>query len=371
MAFRLRVFFSGLCMFVPVEENGKIVEVLVLFPNLKSDDRIREVTGSNFLKPHKTVLQFRSKNRVSQIPNYPYFFDAESQLNGLWELNGENLHIKAPDSKNQLDICVDKLMPEEKPPVEGEGMNNGTEEEEKKNETVEIPNWATRKDFFWVSPLRDEAGDLAGARPDFLLDPLDVPETIKDLRARMVIRGGKLFPAAFSGNGGQQKLLIYRVGNQLQAIATVVELRMRIASEQVMFQARRFKSAQTNDPPFVRKLVLAPEIEEGTGKEKDVEVWILNREEDEIIKQQPIPPNQHDLRHIQEFKFYKRLLENGVRCKASKSDRRRQEKCDPRFFQPDIQDETMGRLYFPTLSGEGGNVGGPCTPVTAKIEKKD
>lgn len=349
MAFRLRIFFSGLCVFVPIEKDGKIVEVQVLFPNADGEERIKAVTGTNFLKPHKTFLQFRYENRISQIPSYPFFFDAENRLNGLWELKGENLEILAPGSRNPLNIRVEMLK-------RVIAANHGPE----------MPSVYGRgsRDFYWVSPLRDDQGNLAEIRQDLLADPLDVPDTIKDLRARMVIRNGKLSPTAFSADGGKKEFFIYKVGNQFQTIATVVELRLDIEGDRAMFQARKFQSAQTNDPPFTRRLMLGPE-----PGEEEIEVWVLNREYDEVTRQQPIPESQHNLRQKQEFLFYKTLLEGSVPCNAPSLAINRAKKGDADFFNINVRNTAMRRLYFPTFDGEGGNVGGPCSPVTSNIKK--
>jgi len=375
--FKLRVFMTGLCVFVLPKEKGQPVRVLMA--NAGTDERIKDVTGDNKIRPHKPVLQFEVANRVSDVPNYPLFQDPQGKLNGLWFLEHEELEVMGetlagpllkmmgPQSTNKgtRNLTPGSEMNDQEPLHEGSVPNIHS-----LKETPQLPGPDDDDDFFWVLPARPEYDNptsqetLLPAGVKFLVEKLAIDQVGDDLAARFTLRGGKIEPAGFSFDSATRELFIYDIGGIEQAVASVVEWSIDIPGDSVTFRTTCFEGHAAKRKH--RYLTLRPE-----SGEEDVEVWLLNREIDEVIGQNPPVESEFEgpLRQRHEHMILCRLLQGTQELQQNTAPVRgkhpRLARDDEHFKQAHIRNQTMRRIYFPGEDGEGDHVGGPCSPVAS------
>lgn len=370
--FKLRVFMTGLCVFSLPKRHGAPVQVLLA--NAGDDDRIRQVTGKNLIRPHKPVIQFEVANRVSDVPSYPLFQDPEGKLNGLWMLDHEDVNVildmpGGPDVRNYgPDPAEQKYVRGELPPDEPlpQRFEPPVVTREMLLKNPQMPGPSDDEDFFWVSPARAKAepgqiGDVLATKAQFLKPELSMEDVGDDLAARFTIQGGKIEPAGFSFDSATREMFIYNIGGIEQAVASVVEWSIDVPGDYVTFKASGFSNH--DHPRDHRFLTLRP-----APGESDVEVWLLNREIDEVIGQNPPVESEFEgpLRQKHEYLFLSQLLEEPQQSASPVRGRRpRLARQDEHFKQAKIRNRTMRRIYFPGEDGEGDHVGGPCSPLSS------
>ncbi len=343
MAFTLKVYVTGLCIFTPVrDEHNEIEEVKILFANARDENRINAVTGDTLIKPHRPLVQYEVRNRVSDSPNYPLFQDSQGLLNGMWFFDDCDLEILGSD-----DPLVMKTARLDNP------VNDGKK----------FPTVADREDFYWVAPMRDANGNLTQAKPGLIANSVKDPDG--DLAARMIVKGGNLKPAAFSANPLTREFLTFDLGVQ-QAMATMVLIEMEVTGPSVTLRA---KSNGSNNSDKFSTLELKPYPQQTKADENGLlEIFILNREVDEVHGQ--IPPigalHEGPIRHAQEFLFLEKMLTSSPKRNVDNPIMERPEDVDVEFQKFDgCKNAAMNRIYFPGQGGEGGTMGGVCHPATA------
>lgn len=362
--FKLRVFMTGLCVFVLPKKANQPVQVLLA--NAGTDERIKEVTGQNVIRPHKPVLQYEVANRVSDVPNYPLFQDPTGKLNGLWHLDLEDLEVVLDTSQKLMVRNLGPAASEEKYKLSTPGRNVPVRNGEPREPVPFIPNNVDNGDFFWISPARNRStnegvpGRVIPAKDLYLQPKLKASEVGDNLAARFIIHAGKIEPAGFSFDSATKELFIYNLGGVEQAVASVVEWSLEVPNNSVTFKTTTFDGHSATRRH--RYLTLAPE-----PGESDVEVWLLNREIDEVIGQNPPVESEFEgpLRQRHEYLFLSQLLQEPEQSATPvRGKLPRLASSDQQFKQARIRNRTMRRIYFPGEDGEGDHVGGPCSPLS-------
>lgn len=332
MAFDLRIFYSGLCVFAPQRENGSIKEIHV---HLADTEHGPEAEG---VERHHPVVQYALKNRWSDEPRYPLFTARDGGLRGLWELDEEDVDLVAVDGELEAALTVDDREPD--------SLTDVTED--------------NCESIRWVIPLHDRDGKVGRVLPDLAV-PLD--ETRKDQRrvvARFLARQGRLFPASFSLHESGERVQLWDFdvpGQAPRAVATLVEQRLRVNAPMVRLRARKFGEERAR----FRYLTLRPSRGEDT-----VEIWIMNRELKEITHQTAPPAMVEEFSRdrAREIRLCYRLLQAPPVGRGLPRPVHTGSEVKPCFFK-ECADPAMKPIYFPYRDGEL-LTRPPCEPVWAE-----
>jgi len=332
MAFDLRIFYSGLCVFAPQRENGNVKEIHV---HLADTENGPEAAG---VERHHPVVQYTLRNRWSDEPRYPLFTARDGGLRGLWELEDEDVDLVAVGGELESALKVDDTEPDSPASVTDENCES----------------------IRWIIPLHDRDGKVGRVLPDLAV-PLD--ESKKHQRrvvARFLARNGRVFPASFSLHEGGQRLQLwdFDVPDQPpRAVATLVEQRIRVDAPMVRLRARKFGEER----PRFRYLTLRP-----AHGEDCVEIWIMNRELKEITHQTVPPAMVAELSRdrASEIRLCYRLLQAPPVGRALPRPVHTGGEVKPGFFK-ECADAAMRPIYFPYHDGELISRP-PCEPVWAE-----
>jgi hypothetical protein len=261
--FLLKIFFSGLIVFVP-SQQGK--EVTVLLVNLGHDYQLSDGTT---VPHHKPLLLARGGSCVGDCPtrdagiaNFLYSDQPETAVDaleqavtggGAWELGASDLTIRKGCSR---DGAYSALSVRENARTVVDGQPDI------------IPTTAAeREDFSWVTQLRKLCPTGCDLNPA-LLGPQPPAGLVA---ARLHLRGGTLFTYAIARNGSNVMPVQFErldgVGGPSpyeQAIATWVEADINISGTTVEI------SEQSFDGTPGRSMSLAP------NAQNIVEVAVLN-----------------------------------------------------------------------------------------------
>jgi len=332
MAFDLRIFYSGLCVFAPQRENGSIKEIHV---HLADSENGPEAEG---VERHHPVVQYTLRNRWSDEPRYPLFTARDGGLRGLWELDEEDVDLVAVDGELEEALRVDDTEPDSPTSVTEDNCES----------------------IRWIIPLHDRDGKVGRVLPDLAV-PLD--ESRKHQRrvvARFLARNGRVFPASFSLHESGERVQLWDFGVPGQpprAAATLVEQRLRVNAPMVRLRARKFGEERAR----FRYLTLKPSHGEDT-----VEIWIMNRELREITHQTAPPAMVAEFSRdrAREIRLCYRLLQAPPVDRGLPRPADTGSEVKPCFFK-ECADPAMRPIYFPYRDGEL-LTRPPCEPVWAE-----
>ncbi len=355
--YTLKVFITGLCTFVPTRREPPR-EMCVLFANAKDEQRIQHVFqkyrkhDGNALQPHCPVVQFPLRNRVTNVPSHPLFEDSEAVINGLWSFDQADLEILVPKDKEEEDNQEDPNTLDYKADLGPSG-----------NPTTPCSNPGP-DNFYFLAPARGDQG-IRKVRNGLLSEDPNLLRQGEHLAARMWIREGKrLRPVSFSQDGDSREYFIYEVGGVSQALATVVELCFEIPKcKQVRLRARHWDSLGNNGSHNRDRYLI---LEHAPCDDGVVEIWVLNRESEEIYNQNPLFDVDGNGRNKveAEYLFYEELLEpNGKPLTAPVLSKRDRIKLTS---EVEVKSKAMERIYFSAEDGENGKPGGTCSPNVAE-----
>jgi len=284
LSFKLRIYIGGLTTLVPQPINKRLV---TLCPNVSSEERIRNVLGSQKLKIHKPVILFRVVDRFSDMPNFPLFKDAYGYLNGAWVLDREDVRITA-----------------------GIGGKNGFEYTDEisradiTNRRPTFPEENNQDDIYWFTAIRGRNGQLKKARRELTADRCHDPN--RDLSARLILDQGRLSTAGFSFSKETGEYYVFRGHSYAQSSASLAKIDLEVSGDMVVLQKQPFAFEYPQ-----KKNGNTDILELRPGQDELVEICFLNSEYDEIIEQRPTIDNpDHFVRRGRyELPFTARLAE--------------------------------------------------------------
>ena len=320
MPFTLRVYFAGLNMLVPKykkpvkkqrNEKQECEELIVLLPNITTPQRINQVLGRNALKVHQPAILYLVPNRVYDDPRYPLLHDDEQYLNGLWLIDREDLQM-VDDANNPLGDGVDitnKCGDIKQPSNPGDA--------DKRPKCPTENDW---HDIHWMSPLRDDKGELH--RPRTSLVDREIVDPAQDVAGRFFFRSGRLKNAGFS-HTPEHTCMLYSLGNLQQAVSTMVYMEIPIEGDRVYLTKQKFNYETPSEnawsplvlqpfdfdyPSRENRQALAAQDEE---TDKIVEICLINVELDELIRFLPSSGDEDEImkRIALEQAFLVRLLQ--------------------------------------------------------------
>ena len=341
MAFDLNIYFTGLCVFVPKGDRSQVDVLLIDTKNSGTDDKRNSGKKDAKQKEHVAVVQYNIRNRKSDLPNYPLFQDSEGEIKGLWLLDQERLSFENDDKffPGKLDIDLDEVTGYPETKVDARSFN-------------------------WIAPLCDKNGKI------YKIDMKKLNNGIEgsglNLLARMSLRSGSLRPACFSVDPVTNKFFIWEFMDRLQAVASVVLLKLRVDSDEVCLVAEKFKKQK---PGIKRYLSLGPDPErQMDGISDPVEIWIMNREFDAICNQSAPGEKEFGLGNEEsEFEHFRDALKGnvgeGVGGKNPVPKHTRG--CAGNLNLDGCLDVAMRKIYFPLCSGEKWPSGN-CPPSRAE-----
>jgi hypothetical protein len=287
---------------------------------------------------HVPVVQFDWEG-LANDDRRPFrkFFDLAGTRQGLWLLDKDQVEI--------LDVISGPLTIDE-------------------SDIERIPTTGNQTSRQWIASPRPVAGPLA-LKPGLV--PLE-PESENAglLVASMKLDKGELRPAAFASQQGQF-VLVQVEGTAAavpqRALASVVEYHAKVAGNVVRLKATKFNHQEGEI------LELNPrQIQRNGELQRRVEIWLLNREWDSILRQTPSRPVQQDDENS-EYRFLTRLLAREL-PEAERD-------LDGRFTIADFakparggastnpfpcDNPVMRMLFFPQASGENTR-NAPCSPM--------
>lgn len=319
-----RMYFSGLMVF---DHQEDAVEALLV------DARRPEeagVPGTERIPSHIPVVQFAWDDAVSDRRAFGKFLDTGGQLKGYWPLDGDVLMLDP-----SVETVDDGLEIDTEPPLGGK-----------------VPvSVKDARSFHWIAPLR------GGLREGLFQKGRERRPAIGgELAATVRMTRGAVQPAAFASEFLEFVVLEFD-GEHRQAIVSVVEHAVRVKGQSVRLRAEKFNG----EPGEVLELVPP------RHGDRRVEVWMLNREWDQIEHQ--IPPHAVDFQQGNpDYLFFHHLVPETSRPRTLPRGHSRV-KTNPAVVTPNLspcQDPVMKRLYFP--SGEGGELtlAAPCSPAYVK-----
>jgi hypothetical protein len=327
------VYMTGL-MFLKAEREGDAAPraIHVLLPDAR-----KPIAGTPPNERHVPVIQFDWED-LANGDRRPFrkFFDLAGMRQGLWLLDKDKVKI--------LDVISDPLQVDE-------------------SAVERLPTADNKVSRQWIASPRPIGGPLS-------LKPGLVPFNQNSKNAALLVASmrldrGELRPASFASQQGQF-VLVQVEGTDTtvpqRALASVVEYRVKVAGNAVRLQAEKFDGTEG------QVLELNPrQIQSRDGElQRRVEIWLLNREWDSILRQTPSRPVQQDDENS-EYLFLTRLLDRQL----PEAER----KLDGRFTIADFAKPTdaptnpfpcdnpvMRMLFFPQASGENTR-NAPCSPM--------
>jgi len=329
------VYMTGL-MFLKAEREGAAPPraIHVLLPDARNP-----ITGSPANERHVPAIQF-DWDDLANGDRRPFrkFFDLAGMRQGLWLLNKDKVKI--------LDVISDPLRVNE-------------------SAIDRIPNADNKKSRHWIASPRPVDEPLS-LKPGLV--PFDQhSKNAALLIASMELEKGELHPAAFASQQGQF-VLVQLEGRDTavprRALASVVEYHVKVEGNAVRLQAEKFDGTEG------QILELNPrQIQSRDGElQRRVEIWLLNREWDSILRQTPSRPVQQDEQNS-EYLFLTRLLDRQLP--------EAEQDLDGRFTIADFakpadaptnpfpcDNPVMRTLFFPQASGENTR-NAPCSPMYA------
>ena len=365
-------------------------------PNARDNDRLRDAYFNlDFapdqpayprLKRHEAVLQFNAANQIGNTPIHPFFRDSSGRLKGLWLLDGEDLSVVSRRffmNPNQSRWHEERGRPHrggvEENVSEGGGAADADPEEEE--ETLMLRGEHHRRDdrphkgpeandaYRRVCPLRSWDGRQAYVNRALLEDTID-RRYQNDLVGRFKIIGGDLSTANVSADRATREFLTFDFGNNAHhdssPQATVLVWEKKIYAPRVRFRAEKFSGISLEGGPAreSRFLELQPDCRQPRNGEHYVEVWLINREFDEIITQRRPPVNERDRfgQITQEFYLLSQVMDPCSRPALTPSGIRRLRITEEPSPLALPIDDAMARAYFLYHSGENSDPP-DCTPV--------
>lgn len=316
----LRMFFSGLMVFARREREKDVHAILV---DTEVSPRIPQTEG---MPRHVPVVQFAWDEAVGDRKPFGSFEDVFGQRKGYWMLDKDVLTLDPgmETVESSLSFHFDEVG-DQATPVEG-----------------------NRQSFNWLSPLTDKDGKPGELRQGLVPPQADAPAA-EYLAASVHLTRGALQPAAFASELGQFISLRFPDDKE-HAVASVLEYRVKVKGRRVRLVAKKFDGS----PGEVLEL-----LPTNGGDDPTVEVWILNREWENIEKQilaRPVVLGQQN----PEYLFFFNLLEYPPDPgKLPRNNERVTGAISPNVSPCD--DPAMRRLYFPTGGGET-TFAAPCSP---------
>jgi hypothetical protein len=319
-----RMYFSGLMVF---DRQQDAVEALLIDARRPE---AADIAGTERVPPHYPVVQFAWDDAVSDRRAFGKFLDTGGQLKGYWPLDADVLMLdpSVETVSDELEVVAE--------PARGRQVPANAED---------------ARSFDWIAPLR------GGLRQDLFQNGRDRRPAIGgELAATVRMTRGAVRPAAFASEFLEFVVLEFD-GEHRQAIVSVVEHAIKVKGESVRLRAEKFNG----EPGEVLELV-PPRL-----GDRRVEVWMLNREWDQIEHQ--IPPHAVDFqRGNPDYLFFHQLVPESSRPRTLPRGHSRVG-TDPAIVSPNLSpchDPVMRRLYFP--SGEGGELtlAAPCSPAVVK-----
>jgi hypothetical protein len=317
-------------------------EFLVLMPDARNPERLSKTRE---LAAHTPMVQFFAHNQVEDGSQFPPFPDTSGVRNRLWFLDREDLRIKTKTSNSHRKVNVKR-------------RSNGISRQPSGGGDGEC--------FRWLTPAIGDYGQLGRVYPNLkksTVSAKDPDRLLERLSARVFLDQGILRTAAITVDDPSDRFVISRTRSRSsveppieQASATVVELTVEIEDQTVELCS---SSIETGKPG--RSLILRPD-----HRNRPVEIWIMNRELREVVRQLTHPPVRlGELREEEkEFRFFYDLLGNPPDqddLPIAVELGRPSERGD---FRP-CDNSAMRRLYWPQLTGGESPNSGPCAPANA------
>lgn len=327
------VYMTGL-IFLKAEREGDAAPraIHVLLPDARRPT-VNEPTNER----HAPVIQFNWED-LANGDRRPFrkFFDLAGTRQGLWLLDKDRVEIDG--------VVADPLEVNEDP-----------------IDRVPTPgNQASRR---WIASPRPGDGPLR-LKPGLV--PFDFQDPNADLLvASMKLEHGTLRPASFASQQGQ--FVLVRVESDdpavpQRALASVVEYNVKVRGNAVRLKARKFNDQEGEVLELNPRQVLS---KDGTLQRR-IEIWLLNREWDSILRQTPSRPVQTGDENS-EYLFLTGLLDRQLPEARQSS--------DGMFTIADFakpagsatnpfpcDNPVMRTLYFPQASGENTR-NAPCSPM--------
>lgn len=329
------VYMTGL-MFLKAEREGDadLNAIHVLLPDARTP-----IAGTPTNERHVPAIQFEWDDLVNPDRRpFREFSDLAGARQGLWLLNKDKVKI--------LDVISDPITVDER-------------------EIGRVPTADDKTSRHWIASPRAVGGPLS-LKPGLV--PFERHGKHADLLvASMALERGELRPASFASQQGQF-VLVQVEGRAAavpqRALASVVEYRVRVEGNVVRLQATKFDDSEG------QVLTLNPrQVQSADGSlQHRVEIWLLNREWDSILRQTPSRPVQQNDENS-EYLFLTRLLDRQL-PEAERD-------LDGRFTIADFAKPTaagaptnpfpcanpvMRMLFFPEASGENTR-NAPCSPM--------
>jgi hypothetical protein len=330
------VYMTGL-MFLKAEREGEAPPraVHVLLPDARNP-----VEGTPQDERHIPVIQFDWED-LANGDRRPFrkFFDLAGTRQGLWLLDKDQVEI--------LDVISDPLRVDE-------------------SAIGRVPTTGNQESRHWIASPRAFDNVPVSLKPGLV--PFNRHSKNAGLLvATMTLDKGRVRPASFASQQGQ--FVLVQVEGKVDAVprralASVVEHRVKVEGNSVRLKATKFDGSEG------QVLELNPrQIQSRNGElQRRVEIWLLNREWDSILRQTPSRPVHQDGENS-EYLFLTRLLDRQL-PEAERAHDGRFRIAD--FAKPAGTDAStnpfpcdnpvMRMLFFPQASGENTR-NAPCSPM--------